>query len=139
MLGISLEAVRKRIERGKLDSEKDADGRVYVWLDTGETEPEVEDSGPSAVIDAKDQTIAVLLAQLEAERDAHREARRIIAGLVQRIPELEAPASDPTRHAPARETTAEGSNPKEDSKGAEPATEREQEEHRPWWRRLFGV
>jgi hypothetical protein len=35
--------------------------------------------------------------QLEAERQAHAEARRIIGGLVQRIPQLEAP---PTSSAP---------------------------------------
>ena len=30
----SVDAVRKRIQRGTLDSEKAEDGRVYVWLDT---------------------------------------------------------------------------------------------------------
>ncbi len=33
--------------------------------------------------------------QLEAERQAHAEARRIIAGLVERIPAIEAPAETP--------------------------------------------
>jgi hypothetical protein len=32
-LGISSEGVRQRIRRGSLKSEKDADGRVHVWLD----------------------------------------------------------------------------------------------------------
>jgi hypothetical protein len=32
-LGISSEGVRQRIRRGSLKSEKDSDGRVYVWLD----------------------------------------------------------------------------------------------------------
>jgi hypothetical protein len=36
-LGISSEGVRKRIKRGSLDSEKDSDGRVWVWLDDGRT------------------------------------------------------------------------------------------------------
>ena len=37
----SVDAVRKRIQMGTLDSEKAEDGRVYVWLDTsleGESE-----------------------------------------------------------------------------------------------------
>ncbi len=42
-------------------------------------------------ISAKDETIATLRDQLEAERQAHAEARRIIAGLVERIPAIEAP------------------------------------------------
>jgi BMFP domain-containing protein YqiC len=37
----------------------------------------------------------VLHEQLEAECEVHIEARRIIAGLVQRIPELEAPTESP--------------------------------------------
>jgi hypothetical protein len=33
VLGISTDAVHKRVKRGSLDSEKSQDGRVYVWLD----------------------------------------------------------------------------------------------------------
>jgi len=33
VLGISTDAVHKRVKRGSLDSEKGSDGRVYVWLD----------------------------------------------------------------------------------------------------------
>ena len=33
VLGVSKEAVRKRVIRGTLSSEKDADGKVYVYLD----------------------------------------------------------------------------------------------------------
>ncbi len=32
-LGISTDAVRKRARRGTLESEKDADGSLYIWLD----------------------------------------------------------------------------------------------------------
>jgi hypothetical protein len=34
ILGASVDAVRKRIQRGTLESEK-VDGKVYVWLDDG--------------------------------------------------------------------------------------------------------
>ena len=51
-------------------------------------------SGEAAsLISAKDETIRVLSEQLEAEREANRENRRIIAGLVQRVSELEASTS----------------------------------------------
>jgi hypothetical protein len=52
----------------------------------------------------------VLQEQLEAEREAHWEAKRIIAGLVQRIPEVEAASPErpperletgPIQHEPA--------------------------------------
>jgi hypothetical protein len=39
--------------------------------------------------------VAVLREQLAAERQAHAEARRILAGLVERIPQLEAPREAP--------------------------------------------
>ena len=87
VLDTSVDAVRKRIARGTLESEK-ADGKVYVWLDDGAPRSDAE-----ALISSKDETITVLREQLEAERQAHAEARRIIAGLVERVPALEAPES----------------------------------------------
>src|SRR5215208_4266105 len=76
-LGTSVDAVRKRVARGTLESEK-ADGKVYVWLDD-----DAPRSDTDALISSKDETITVLREQLEAERQAHAEARRIIAGLVE--------------------------------------------------------
>jgi excisionase family DNA binding protein len=32
LLGVSKDAVRMRVKRGTLRSEKGADGRVYVWV-----------------------------------------------------------------------------------------------------------
>ena len=52
-------------------------------------------SDSTALISANDETIAALRDQLEAERRAHAEARRIIAGLVERIPAIEAPTDAP--------------------------------------------
>jgi hypothetical protein len=49
---------------------------------------------------AKDETINLLRSQLEAEREANRENRRIIAGLVQRVPGLEAPRNGHEKTAP---------------------------------------
>jgi hypothetical protein len=63
-------------------------------------------------------------------REANRENRRIIAGLTQRIPAIEAPQSD--EDAPQ---SASG-----DLEGAgHPGTREPQEAvHRPWWRRWLG-
>jgi len=123
VLGTSVDAVRKRIARRTLESEK-ADGKVYVWLDDGAPQ---SDSAP--LISAKDETISVLREQLEAERRAHAEARRIIAGLVERVPALEAPAEP-------RESPETPSGPAPNRTGPpEPETPTEP---RPWWRRVFG-
>jgi hypothetical protein len=121
-LGTSVDAVRKRIARGTLESEK-TDGKVYVWIDDGAPRSDTE-----ALISSKDETIAVLREQLEAERQAHAEARRIIAGLVERIPALEAPEGAREAPEPGEAGTDRGMGPKAE----------EQPTERPWWRRMFG-
>ena len=123
VLDTSVDAVRKRIARGTLESEK-VDGKVYVWLDDG-----APLSNTDALISSKDETIAVLREQLEAERQAHAEARRIIAGLVERVPALEAP-SEP-RESPETPSDVAGET-------AAPPGAEEPAEPRPWWRRVFG-
>jgi hypothetical protein len=75
--------------------------------------------------------VAYLREQLEAERQAHAEARRIIAGLVERIPAIEAPQEVPESLETVEQQQGRG----------EPhsATVASQEGvQRPWWRRWFG-
>src|SRR5829696_5347104 len=92
-LGITTDAVRMRLSRGTLASERQ-EGRVYVLLDDDLTSDTTIDSSAPAreLVDAKDETIRLLTQQLESERRANEENRRIIAALTSRIPELEAPA-----------------------------------------------
>jgi hypothetical protein len=96
---VTVEAIRGRIKRGTLEHKRHS-GTVYVLLDadqsTNRTRPDTDQtadrlrSDGAALISAKDETIANLRDQLEAERQAHAEARRIIAGLGERIPAIEA-------------------------------------------------
>jgi DNA-binding Lrp family transcriptional regulator len=143
-LGISPEAVRNRLSRGTLDSIKE-NGTVYVLLDndmarstadtpndrprsTAGTPGDIPDAHV-ALVAAKDETINLLRSQLEAEREANRENRRIIAGLVQRVPELEAPRNG---HEETATAEPEGSDPRPTKDGAQKGAERS------WWRRWFG-
>jgi hypothetical protein len=80
-LGISEGAVRNRIKRATLRAEREA-GRVYVLLSGAASSDRPGDES---------ELVAVLREQLAAERQAHAEERRIIAGLVERIPAIEAP------------------------------------------------
>ena len=142
-----------RVRRGSLESEKEPDGRVYVWLngDESETKPGL-DGEPSALISAKDETIRVLSEQLESEREARRRADTIIAqltqanaALAQRVPELQAPQ---THELAARGATKGAAGEQEedgtgDPRGAvRPRDTAEFPVHgslaRPWWRRAFG-
>jgi septal ring factor EnvC (AmiA/AmiB activator) len=90
-----------------------------------------------ALISAKDETIRVLREQLEAEREASAELRRIVAGLVQRVPELEAPAEP--REAP--EAASEGSGGTQDRKEQQETMGDKSSppgQRRGFWARLFG-
>lgn len=138
VLDTSVDAVRMRVRRGSLESEKDPDGRVHVWVnvDASETKPR-PDGEPSVLISAKDETIRVLSEQLEAEREARRRADTIIAQLTQanaalaaRVPELEAPQEQPPEDA---ETVEKEPARAEGFQGAQ-----EEGARRPWWRRVLG-
>ena len=101
-LSLTEGAIRQRIQRGTLETERDADGRVYVLVrrDNGRDNGDKTASNTqfNGGFNAHSETVEILKnqneflkGQLEAERGASAELRRIIAGLVQRVPELEAP------------------------------------------------
>ncbi len=113
VLGLTVEAVRGRIKRNTLAHEKAEDGTVYVLLDADRVRPAADQSTdqaqPDALIDAKDETIALLRAQLEAEREAHAEARRLLLLALERIPpQLEAPWESSPETPGVPESAAEG-------------------------------
>ena len=125
-LGLTVDAVRKRVKRGTLESEKDADGRLYVFID-------VDQESVSPRSDT-DRLISVLEEQLRQEREAHAEARRLLAAALERIPpQLEAP----TAPSEPRESPEIPSEPRPDTTGP-PETEMPAREGLPWWRRMFG-
>src|SRR3954447_18968745 len=115
ILGISTEATRQRIKRGSLATERDADGNVLVLLkdvgmrtnsDSTNTTGDGTHDGTvdlSDLLESKDETIMLLRQQIEAEREANRENRRLLAAALERIPAIEAPEP---RDAP--ETPSEG-------------------------------
>ncbi len=140
MLGITTGAVRNRLSRGTLRSDKEG-GTVYILLpadmsrdadrDTADTPGGMPDAHAEAADDLREQ-VRYLREQLRREQDANRENRRIIVALTSRIPQLEAPRETPeAAETPAPEP--EGASPRSDSPGPQTAPQR-----RPWWRRVFG-
>lgn len=158
ILDTTVDAVRKRVKRGSLEGDKGADGRVYVWLGLDQT-VSPEDVSASALVKAKDETIELLRQQLEQEREANRENRRLLAAALERIPELTAPEEARPETAPeatrgpeaASESAGRGNTPPESrewSPGHEgetygtPPQEAEDSLHprkRSWWREFFGL
>ncbi len=137
LLGISKEAVRMRIRRGTLRSEK-TDERVYVWLDDD------VNADQNAVPHADEgaayrELIEQLRGEVEAWREEARRKDHIIAGLIERLPpQLEAPPDERGADLTASEEP-EGSQPRSASGGPQTATERPHSEApRSWWRRVFG-
>jgi hypothetical protein len=101
MLGITSGAVRNRLSRGTLRSIKE-DGTVYVFLpadmsrdaerDTDDTPPGMPDPESDALTSELRDRLRYIEGQLEAERQAHAEARRLLMAALERIPpQLEAP------------------------------------------------
>jgi hypothetical protein len=163
-LGITVEAVRGRMHRGKYGREKAEDGRVYVVLtpdqlaNVGERSDERSEkrsahvrersSGSGELVEELRDHVAFLRAELEArneeilrrEEEHREEARRkdtIIAQLAQRIPELEAPRESSLEPREASETVSEESEKRTTGspEQQEPSARRE----RSWWRAFFGL
>jgi hypothetical protein len=144
-LGVSTDAVRKRISRRTLRSDR-KDGTVRVWLDGSGTEAgrEAEVDG-GALVEVLREQAEYLREQLAEEREARRRADTIIAQLTQanaalaaRVPELEAPQEQPEVSETVQEEP-EGADerqgrgqPRSEAPGAQEGGQR-----RPWWRRIF--
>ncbi len=130
-LGLSVDAVRKRVQRGTIEHEKDAAGRVRILLDSPDNASTLRDERPdttgqtSVLVAAKDETIEELrdrVRRLERELDTRNEEIRrrdhLLAAALERMPALE--ASEGTTPQPERGAAEEPAQP------------------RPWWRRIFG-
>lgn len=136
-LGVSESAIRKRVKRGTLDSMKTEKGRVLVYLDEGAapsapgadttTDPNTE--ALTSALAAKDETIALLKQQLEAQTRANDENRRIIAALTERL------ALPPPETSDTPTYDVETADPPDDA--TDTTTEHTGEPRRSWLRRWF--
>jgi hypothetical protein len=144
-LGVTVDAVRGRVRRGKLEAEHHA-GAVYVWVDAPEDAdsrgPSSASHGPSddqsqRVEDLREQ-VAYLREQLDREREARTEERRrqdtILAQLsaanveqARVIRAIEAPAMrEGSEDAETVEEEPEEASPQSYAPGPQTATERPQ-------------
>ena len=132
LLDVSKDAVRMRVKRGTLRSEKGEDGRVYVWVnDAPDGDP--NPVRPESQVDhAWRELVDELRDRVRSLEESNWENRRIIAALTQHIPELE-PPSEP-RESSVSATEQPG------RVAPQPSVESVQEgaEPRSWWRRMLG-
>src|SRR5215208_5391999 len=161
-LGITVEAVRSRIKRGKLRREKGEGGTVYVWLDAAQIRPDVVQAndrtqpdsdqaddqtrpdtgltgsrmgGQAELVDSLLDQVAYMREQLAEEREARRRADTIIAQLTQANATLAQRV--PELEAPSERREAPVSSSEETDKGKVPPEQQEPTQHRSWLHRFF--
>jgi len=129
-LGITESAVRKRLQRGLLEHDKESDGRLYVYLDT-------RAMGRDEV---RDSSYDMLVRRLENENEfLRRELERkdtILLNMTEAMKALNPPAQEAASEAREPPETVE-----EEPERAEPrptTVESQEPVRRPWWRRVFG-
>jgi hypothetical protein len=142
ILGVTVDALRKRISRGSIPHERDDDGRVWVLMDAASKVHDI-DQEPYRTVSALEfieemrGRIDDLREQLAAERRANEENRRIIAALTQRIPEIEAPRGE--RESPTEPAGGADQVEARPAGGdAQEGTEQTRPQERSWWRKMFG-
>ena len=130
-LGVSESAIRKRVERGTLPSDKGPDGRRYVYLDSGADN--MSDRGADAstthepdaliselrthndtlreqvaylqgVIATRDQELALRAEEIRRRDTALEREQQLAAMFADRLQALEAPSSEAASSSEARES-----------------------------------
>jgi hypothetical protein len=148
VLDTSVDAIRQRIKRGKLpraDPDDPADNRVYVWLDSDQPESRHDIEGEPAVnlgamVETLQDEVRYLREQLDQEREANRENRRLLAAALERIPpQLEAANGEDSSPLEARESPLSPGPSDTTSQTADGVGGREEAAERvSWWRRVLG-
>jgi len=98
LLGLSVDAVRKRAERGRLKREKASDGTVYILLGTDEPAGQAANQPASsaetvtrqdALVDSLQNQIEYLRRELDIRNQELRRKDHLLAAALERIPEIE--------------------------------------------------
>jgi hypothetical protein len=123
VLGVSKEAVRKRALRGTLRSERDPDGRVYVYVDAGQDEPPTHE--PNALISHLIDEVAYL-------REENQRKDEIIMRQAMTVQALTAGSESDARESPVSPGPSDTAETTTDASGGQQTPT-----ERPWWRRIF--
>jgi len=153
-LGVTRDAIHKRIRRGSVEHEKGEDGRFYVYVDTSTTRldeflDKSKDQSKIEVlerlIEGQQDRIEFLERELERRGDETARLHQIVGGLTQanvrlagRVPEIEAPASPEARESPESPGPTEPPPPAPGEAQAAAGGPETGGERRTWWRRVLG-
>ncbi len=130
-LGLTQDAVRKRVARGTIRHDKDQDGRIYVYVSPSDTSSKTDQDNVQDEPE-RDRYIASLEDQISFLRRELERKDAILLRMAERIPELE-PVQEPQNQAESAGSRSDRvETPEEPSKAQKPT------ERPPWWRRVFG-
>jgi hypothetical protein len=150
-LGISENALRKRVQRNTVQWDRDDDGRVFVYLPPAGTDQADDQAGghaadqasgrpvaPVELVESLQEQLGYLRGALETRDKELAEMRRLLAGALERIPAIESPPDTLTNNAPSepRESPVRSSEGQERAAGP---TNDQGAQKASWWRRFFGV
>jgi hypothetical protein len=162
LLGVTPSAVRKRVERGTLASDKEEDGRLFVYLDLTATDHDyrrtTSHDNPRPPHDAPHETprsgshdtsdgltgdavirelrnhMAGMQNQIRFLREELERKDAILLTLAQRLPELEPTKEEPPEPSGSSQTASEASD---DGRGGHSTEEGQQKPS--WWKRFLGI
>jgi len=115
-LGTTVDAIRKRVQRGTIPHEKDGAGRVWILLDTGRPRHDTTGHRPDSredLIDELRDRVRFLEGELERRGEEAERLHRIMAGLTQTAAELSARIPAQLEAAPEASEEATQSPPRQ--------------------------
>jgi len=142
ILGVSKEAVRKRVIRGTLRSDTEEDGRRYVYLDAG---------GDESPTSAPDALISEMHSRIQFLEDELRRKDAILLNMTEAMKALNRPAQEAPPEARESPQTAEEApdraEPQPAMGGTQEGTEHPQQrggwlapvDKLPWWQYVLGL
>ncbi len=140
-LGISVDAVRKRIQRGKLTGQKTDSGWTVVWIEPDIRPDNVQTPVPesSALVDDLRDQVAYLRDQLAIERDARADAERRHAAEIERRDVLLREALGRIPQLPAGDVPVAAPAPQHEAQPTKTATVTSSSRWTSWRRWLLGL
>ena len=133
-LGISSEGIRQRIRRGSLESEKDTDGRVYVFIDEEATNGAPYERSTDDVVTRLENEVEFLRKEL-ATRDAEIQRRdAVLLSLSEGLKALNPAPASPEARDSSLSYSSDGTD-----KGSTSPEQQEPSQRRSWWRAFFGL
>lgn len=123
LLGVTQDAVRKRIHRDAISWEQDDDGRYYVYLDSEDTTRNTyratrQDTSRDALLRSMQDQIDTLKQEVADWKEQARRKDHLLAAALERIPAIEEAPSEPRESdvSPSDKPGEDGVPPEEEKR-----------------------